>query len=59
MTRRLRFGSRLLLSLIGLTLLVWILRGLRILTFIPGLAIWILLLSCCAVAMVNSFQATR
>ncbi|MEB3209869.1 MAG: hypothetical protein VKL39_00875 [Leptolyngbyaceae bacterium] len=35
---------RLFLMLLGITLAVWILRGLGILTFIPGGLIWLLIL---------------
>jgi hypothetical protein len=59
MTKPLRFGTRLLLTLISMTVVVWGLRGLGLLTFMPGLVIWLLLLMVFAVAIVNSLQATR
>jgi hypothetical protein len=59
MILRLRPGTRLLLTLIGFTLLIWVLRGVGLLTFIPGMVIWALLLSCFAVAIVNSLRAAR
>ena len=39
--------------LIGLTLLVWVLRGLGVLGFIPGLIIWVLLLSTIAMGVLS------
>ena len=45
--------------LLGLTALVWVLRGFGILTFIPGIIIWLLLLLCVGVFVFNSFQAAR
>ena len=56
---RLRPGTQLFLMLLGLTVLVWVLRGFGILTFIPGIVIWLLLLLCIGVFVFNSFQAAR
>ncbi|MEL6137867.1 MAG: hypothetical protein AAFQ61_10110 [Cyanobacteria bacterium J06626_23] len=56
---KLRPGTQLLFMLIGLTVLVWVLRGFGVLTFIPGIVIWLLLLLCFAVFIFNSFQAAR
>ncbi|MEG4334632.1 hypothetical protein Q5691_16875 [Microcoleus sp. w1-18aA5] len=39
-----RLSTRIFLTILTLTLLVWILRGVGILTFIPGGVIWILIL---------------
>ncbi|MEG3897512.1 hypothetical protein QT989_17835 [Microcoleus sp. SVA1_B6] len=39
-----RLSTRIFWTILGLTLLVWILRGVGILTFIPGAVIWILIL---------------
>nr|WP_317269053.1 hypothetical protein [Arthrospira sp. PLM2.Bin9] len=48
-----RFFSLLFGILIGLTLVVWILRGLGLLGFIPGLMIWVLLLSTIAMGVLS------
>jgi hypothetical protein len=42
-----------------LTLAIWILRGLELLTFIPGLVIWLLALLTIAAAIINLFQQTK
>ncbi|MGE5658726.1 MAG: hypothetical protein ACM37W_19165 [Actinomycetota bacterium] len=42
--------------LLGLTLLVWLLRGLGVLTFIRGGAIWVLLFISIAVGAIGTFQ---
>ncbi|MCC3405892.1 MAG: hypothetical protein JGK17_09935 [Microcoleus sp. PH2017_10_PVI_O_A] len=39
-----RLSTRIFLTLLGITLLVWILRGVGFLTFMPGGVIWILIL---------------
>ncbi|HSM83741.1 MAG TPA: hypothetical protein VLS96_18780 [Nodosilinea sp.] len=47
------------LAALGLTALVWILRGLGILAFLPGLVIWVLILACFALGIVSSLQRIR
>ncbi|MBF2080435.1 MAG: hypothetical protein IGR76_18430 [Synechococcales cyanobacterium T60_A2020_003] len=44
---------------LGVTLAVWILRGLGILTFIPGGVIWLLLLLTVGTGVFNMVQSTR
>lgn len=39
-----RLSTRIFWAILGITLLVWILRGVGLLTFIPGAVIWILIL---------------
>lgn len=46
-------------AILGVTLTVWILRGLGILTFIPGGIIWLLLLLTIGTAVFNIIQNTR
>ncbi|MEG3848387.1 hypothetical protein QT971_19390 [Microcoleus sp. herbarium19] len=41
---QMRLSTRIFLSILSITLLVWILRGVGLLTFIPGSVIWILVL---------------
>jgi hypothetical protein len=44
--------------LLGMGIAIWVLRGLEILTFIPGGVIWLLLLGAIALAMVTFAQRT-
>jgi hypothetical protein len=44
---------------VGLTVLVWLLRGLRVLTFIPGGVIWILILLSVSLAVVGGLQSSK
>jgi len=44
---------------LGLTLFVWILRGVGILTFMPGGVLWVLLLLSASFAIVASWQSSR
>ncbi|CAN5651458.1 hypothetical protein BH23CYA1_BH23CYA1_19280 [soil metagenome] len=56
---RLKTGSQLLLALICFTLAVWVLRGLTLLSFLPGIVIWLLVLACLTVFVINSLQSMR
>jgi len=38
-----RLSTRIFLTVFGITLLVWILRGVGLLTFLPGGVIWVLI----------------
>ncbi|TAE65577.1 MAG: hypothetical protein EAZ25_21135 [Oscillatoriales cyanobacterium] len=40
---QLRLSTRIFWTVLGITLLVWILRGVGLLTFLPGGVIWILI----------------
>ncbi|MEL7331903.1 MAG: hypothetical protein AAFN12_06615 [Cyanobacteria bacterium J06560_2] len=56
---RLRPGSQLLLFLVCFTIGVWVLRGLTLLSFLPGLVLWLLILACLGVFVFNSLQSMR
>jgi hypothetical protein len=57
--RRLSLPSQIFLSLLGATLLVWVLRGLTILSFIPGIVLWLLLLLTIGAGVITSLQRMR
>jgi len=57
--RRLSLPSQIFLALLGFTLLVWILRGLTILSFIPGIVLWLLLLLTIGAGVITSLQRMR
>ncbi|AVH70920.1 hypothetical protein [Nostoc sp. 'Lobaria pulmonaria (5183) cyanobiont'] len=44
--------------LLGISVAVWVLRGIGILTFIPGGIIWLLLLGAIAIAIISYAQRT-
>ncbi len=44
---------------LGLTLLIWVARGLGVLTFIPGGLLWLLLLLTVGTAVFDIIQRTR
>ncbi|WP_392531402.1 hypothetical protein [Nostoc sp. C117] len=44
--------------LLGMSVAVWVLRGLGILTFIPGGIIWLLLLGAIAIGLIGYAQRT-
>lgn len=46
-------------GVIGLTALVWLLRGVGLLTFIPGFVLWMLILLTIVLAIVNGLIETR
>ncbi|PSR15915.1 hypothetical protein C8255_20610 [filamentous cyanobacterium CCP3] len=51
--------TKLFLSTLGLTAIVWILRGLSVLAFLPGLVLWLLILLCFGLGIVSSLQRIR
>ena len=56
---RLKPGSQLLLFLICFTIGVWVLRGLTLLSFLPGMVLWLLVVACLVVFLVNSLRSMR
>lgn len=56
---RLKPGSQLLLFLICFTFAVWVLRGLTLLSFLPGIVLYFLILACIGVFVVNSIRSMR
>jgi hypothetical protein len=50
---------RLFLMLLGITLAVWILRGLGILTFIPGGILWLLILGTIGLGTFAAIQKSK
>ena len=56
---RLKPGSQLLLFLICFTFAVWVLRGLTLLSFLPGIVLWLLVIACLVVFLVNSLRSMR
>lgn len=61
MTKRFRLkpGSQLLLFLICFTIAIWVLRGLTLLSFLPGIVLWLLILACLVTFVVNSVRSMR
>ncbi|WP_165390125.1 hypothetical protein [Leptolyngbya iicbica] len=57
--RRLSLPSRIFLALLGTTLLIWVLRGITILSFIPGIILWLLLLLTIGAGVITSLQRMR
>ncbi len=51
--------TKIFLAALGLTAVVWILRGLSVLGFIPGVVIWVLILVCFGLGIVSSLQRIR
>ncbi|PSN17591.1 hypothetical protein C7271_16935 [filamentous cyanobacterium CCP5] len=47
------------LGTLGLTAAVWCLRGVGLLTFLPGIVIWILILACFSLGIISSLQKMR
>jgi hypothetical protein len=57
--KRIRPDLTLFLTILFITVLVWVLRGLGILTFLPGMVIWILLLLTIGAGVFSGIQGTR
>jgi hypothetical protein len=47
------------LVVLGLTAIVWLLRGIGLLTFIPGFVLWVLILLSIGLTLVNGWLETR
>lgn len=56
---RLSVPTQVFLGIFALTLVVWILRGLAIFAFLPGIILWILLLLTIGSGVFTSIQRTR
>ncbi|WP_008309173.1 hypothetical protein [Leptolyngbya sp. PCC 6406] len=52
-------ASQVFLGFLAITVLVWTLRGLSLLAFLPGLVLWILLLCTVGSAVFTSLQRMR
>lgn len=59
MPKRLKPETLALLISLGILLLVWILRGFRLLSFVPGFIIWVLIFVTAAIAVVNGLRLTE
>lgn len=59
MSKSIRPETSVFLSLLILTIVVWVMRGFGILTFIPGGVIWLLMLLTVGAAVVAGLLGTR
>ncbi len=57
--RRLSTPTQIFLGLLISTVLVWVLRGLTLLSFIPGILLWVLLLGTIGAGVITSLQRIR
>ncbi|MEO1094508.1 MAG: hypothetical protein AAFX01_06365 [Cyanobacteria bacterium J06638_28] len=57
--QRLSLPTQVFLGILALTLVIWILRGLSILAFLPGIILWILLLLTIGSGVFTSLQRMR
>ncbi|MBD1912892.1 MULTISPECIES: hypothetical protein [unclassified Leptolyngbya] len=54
-----RLETTLFLASLGILIAVWALRGFGILTFVPGLVIWLLMFTTIGSGIVDIVQRTR
>ncbi|NJN58436.1 MAG: hypothetical protein HC840_14280 [Leptolyngbyaceae cyanobacterium RM2_2_4] len=59
MSRAVRPETAVFLSFLGITLVVWVLRGVGLLTFLPGLVIWLLILLSVGAGVFDFIQRTK
>ncbi|NJL35683.1 MAG: hypothetical protein HC833_14120 [Leptolyngbyaceae cyanobacterium RM1_406_9] len=59
MSRAIRPETAVFLSFLGITLVVWVLRGVGLLTFLPGLVIWLLILLSVGAGVFDFIQRTK
>ncbi|MCC5897339.1 MAG: hypothetical protein JJU32_05390 [Phormidium sp. BM_Day4_Bin.17] len=53
------FVFRSFLAAVLLTLIIWVLRGLTLLSFLPGLVIWLGLLLSIALGLLSAWQSSK
>ncbi len=58
-TEAMRFTTSIFLALAGVTAAVWVLRGIGVLTFVPGGIIWFLIMATVAAGIFDVVQRTR
>lgn len=58
-SKSLKPTTQLFLLTLAITIAVWVLRGLGILTFLPGGLIWLLILLSIGTGVVNGLMGTR
>lgn len=51
--------TKLFLMVLALTLVVWVLRAMAWLAFLPGLVLWVLILACFSLGIISSLQRMR
>lgn len=51
--------TKVFLVALGVTLLVWLLRGLTVLAFMPGVVLWALILICFSLGIISTLQRIR
>ncbi len=56
MPKHLKRTTQIFLVALGLTLLVWVLRGVGLLGFIPGGVLWILIFTCILLAVLSNIR---
>jgi hypothetical protein len=54
-----RLETSIFLGVLGVTIAIWVLRGIGLFTFIPGGLIWILLFLTIGAGVVDTFQRTK
>ncbi len=50
---------RSLVAVLGLTLVIWILRGLTVLSFLPGLVLWLGIFLSLALGLLTAWQRSK
>ncbi|TVP69543.1 MAG: hypothetical protein EA342_03235 [Leptolyngbya sp. LCM1.Bin17] len=51
--------TKLFLAALGVTIAAWVLRGLALLAFLPGIVLWLLILMCFALGILSTLQRIR
>jgi hypothetical protein len=59
MRRPMKSTTQLFLFTLAFTIAIWVLRGLGLLTFLPGGVIWLLILLSIGTGVVNGLMGTR
>lgn len=56
MMQRLKLTTRMFLGVLALTIALWVLRGIGLLGFMPGIVLWVLIFACILLAILSSIR---
>ena len=56
MMQRFKLTTRIFLGVLAVTIGLWILRGLSLLSFMPGIVLWVLIFACILLAVLSSIR---
>lgn len=56
MMKRFKLTTRIFFAVLAVTIALWVLRGLSLLGFMPGIVLWVLIFACILLAVLSSIR---